>query len=239
MSPLLKLTNIRASYGKIRVLNGITCAIEEGEIVAFLGSNGAGKSTFLKAIAGSLRPIEGTIVFNGRDISSLSAHQITRAGIVLVPESRALFSDMTVEENLEMGAFTLKGSTVIKRAKDSMFEIFPVLRRRVNQIAGTLSGGEQQQLAIARGLISDPKILMLDELSLGLAPKLVEEVYEVIENIFEARGTTIVVVEQNITMALKVSQRGYIFENGKIAIEGDATSLLSNAYVKKVYLGSW
>jgi branched-chain amino acid transport system ATP-binding protein len=237
MGFLLDLKDVKASYGKIQVLHGITFSMEKGEIVAFLGSNGAGKSTLLKAISGGLRPIEGTIYFDGQDVSHLLAHKIVQKGIVLVPEGRALFAEMTVEENLDMGAFALKDEELIEKQKHLVFDMFPILKQRISQLAGTLSGGEQQQLAIARSLMSSPRIIMLDEPSLGLAPKIVEEVYGVIKSILKLGEMSFLLVEQNIVVALKVVQKGYILENGKISLQGDSFSLLNNNHVKKAYLG--
>jgi branched-chain amino acid transport system ATP-binding protein len=211
--------------------------IDQGELVALLGSNGAGKSTLLKTISGVTRTQGGRILFNGQEIQNLPTHRIVGLGIIQVPEGRCVFPDLTVIHNLRMGAFIRKDTAAIDRDLDFVFELFPRLRERKKQAAGTLSGGEAQMLAIARGLLSNPTLLMLDEPSLGLAPVVRESIFEVIQQIYREKGTTILLVEQNVKWALQVATRGYILENGKITLEASGRNLMENPYVQKSYLG--
>lgn len=234
---MLKVENLNVYYGVIQALKGISFHLNQGEIVALIGANGAGKSTTLKTISGIMHPREGTIQFNGEEITSKPAQEIVKLGVVHVPEGRRIFSRMTVLENLYMGAFTVNDKAQINRDIQAMFERFPRLAERKNQLGGTLSGGEQQMLTIARGLMSHPKLLLLDEPSMGLAPLLVEQIFEIIQTINE-QGTTILLVEQNAQMALAVSNRAYVIETGTITIEGNGDDLLKNDSVVRAYLGA-
>ncbi len=232
---MLKLTNVETFYGQIQALKGIDLEVNEGKIITLLGANGAGKSTTMKSIAGLLKPKNGTIQFMGEDITGLRPDQLLRKGISLVPEGRAILSSMTVLENLEMGAYQRKDKEVKDDIEDVM-KRFPILKERQTQMAGTLSGGQQQMLAIARALLSKPKLLLLDEPSMGLAPLIVADIFKIIKEIKEA-GTTVLLVEQNAKQALKIADYGYVMETGKIIIEGNAESLLENPQVVEAYLG--
>ena len=231
---MLTVENLHAGYGAIDVLKGITLRVDEGEIVTVLGANGAGKSTTLMTICGANLVRQGTITFAGKTITNLSAHEIVRCGISQVPEGRRIFSRLTVRDNLELGAF--QRSDPIGDDLDRVFELFPILRERSGQLGGTLSGGEQQMLAIARALMARPKLLVLDEPSLGLAPLLVAKIFEIIQMINRS-GTTILLVEQNANLALKIARRGYVLETGRIVLEDTAENLTNNADVKRSYLG--
>jgi len=233
---MLSIENIKVSYGKAMAIDGVSLKVEEGELVTLLGSNGAGKSTLLKTISGILKPHTGTIRFDDQDLHTMPPHQIVRLGIIQVPEGREVFPELSVLENLKMGAFTRKDSGVGKDL-DLVFELFPRLKERRRQWAGTLSGGEAQMLAIARGILSAPKLFMLDEPSLGLAPVIRNDIFKVIRQIHQERGITILLVEQNAKLALGMSSRGYILENGKVGLEGKGADLINNEYVKKAYLG--
>jgi len=228
--------NIHVAYGKIRALQGVSVRIEEGEIVTLIGPNGAGKSTFLKTVSGLLRPKIGEIIFEGRRLDNLAPHQITQKGVVQIPEGRRIFPLLTVDENLMMGAFFRKDRKVAERDKAGIFEAFPVLKERRKQLGGTLSGGEQQMLALGRALMSKPKLLMLDEPSMGLAPLYVHRVFEMVKEI-NKKGVTILLVEQNAQAALALAQRGYVLETGTVALEDSAKNLLTNDRVKQCYLG--
>ena len=233
---LLKVENLHVAYGAIRALQGISFQINEGEVVTLIGANGAGKSTTLRTISGLLRPIEGDIQFKGRSITRTPAERIVRMGVSQVPEGRQIFSRLTVRENLEMGAFTRTDKREIAESMERVFASFPRLKERINQQGGTLSGGEQQMLAMGRGLMSVPELLLLDEPSMGLAPILVEEIFNIIHGI-NAQGTSILLVEQNAAMALSVAHRGYVLETGSIVLEGSAQELLENRQVQAAYLG--
>jgi branched-chain amino acid transport system ATP-binding protein len=233
---LLKVENLHTFYGQIEALKGIEIEVAEGEIVTLIGANGAGKSTTLKTISGQLAPREGTIIFAGEEIQGVPAHQVAAKGIVHVPEGRRIFPRMTVEENLEMGAFLRNDADGIAADMEMVFELFPRLKERRSQKGGTLSGGEQQMLAMARGLMAKPKLLMLDEPSMGLAPVVVETIFETIERLHQ-EGITILLVEQNAAMALSVADRGYVLETGRIALTGSGKELLTNEQVRKTYLG--
>jgi len=232
---LLKLTNIETYYGQIQALKGIHLQVEKGQIVALLGANGAGKSTTMRTIAGLVKPKQGTVEFLGEDVTGLRPHQLLRKGISLVPEGRAILAGMTVLENLEMGAYHRKDSRV-KNDIQNVMRRFPILEERQNQLAGTLSGGQQQMLAIARALLSKPKLLLLDEPSMGLAPIIVAEIYKIIKDIKE-EGTTVLLVEQNAKQALKIADYGYVMETGKIIAEGTAEELLKDERIVEAYLG--
>jgi len=231
---MLVLENIHAGYGPIDVLKGITLRVNEGEIVTVLGANGAGKSTTLMTICGANPSRQGTITFAGKPITNLPVHEIVQLGISQVPEGRRIFPRLTVRENLELGAF--QRSDEIAGDLERNFDLFPILRERTGQLGGTLSGGEQQMLAIARALMARPKLLLLDEPSLGLAPLMVAKIFEIIHMI-NRQGTTILLVEQNANMALHIAQRGYVLETGRIVLEDSAANLMNNEQVRKSYLG--
>jgi branched-chain amino acid transport system ATP-binding protein len=233
---LLKLENVHSYYGHIHALKGITVEVNEGEIVTLIGSNGAGKSTTLRTISGMLRPKQGKVFYEGKDISKKAPHDIVMSGMVHVPEGRGIFPTLTVKENLEMGAFTVKDSKVIEERMEYGFSLFPRLKERISQHGGTLSGGEQQMLAIARGLMMDPRLLMLDEPSMGLAPILVELIFDIVREL-NKRGTTILLVEQNALMALSIAHRGYVLQTGEITIADSAARLKDDEAVQKAYLG--
>lgn len=235
MAKLLKVDNINVYYGAIHALKGISLDVDEGEIVTLIGANGAGKSTTLKTISGIMRPKTGGIEFQGQDITRVPAHKIVKMGLSQVPEGRRIFMQMTVKENLEMGAFTAPANT-IEGNLEKVYAHFPRLKERYKQVAGTLSGGELQMLAMGRALMSEPKLMMLDEPSMGLAPVLVEEIFEIIHNLHEA-GTTILLVEQNARMALSIADRAYVIETGNVTLSGDARELMNNDSVRKAYLG--
>ncbi len=233
---LLVVDGIAVTYGAVQALNGVSVRVAEGEVVTVIGSNGAGKTTLMKAIAGLLEARHGTISFEGKDITKMEAHVVVRQGISLVPEGRQVFGQMTIHENLVLGAYSRSGEA-LEQDFERCFELFPRLRERRTQRAGTLSGGEQQMLAIARGLMSRPRLLLMDEPSLGLAPRLVLEAFKVIENLRE-RGTTILMVEQMARMALRVSDRAYVLEHGQIVHEGASADLLNDPRVLGAYLGA-
>ena len=234
---MLELKSIESYYGKIQALKGIDLEVPEGGIVAILGANGAGKSTTLKTISGLIQPLRGQILFQGQSIHKKEPHQIVRMGICQVPEGRDIFMGLTVQENLKMGAFTRNDAKAIQNDMNRIFKSFPILKERARQQAGTLSGGEQQMLAIARGLMSNPKLMLLDEPSLGLAPLMVEEIFRIIAEI-NKEGVTILLVEQNANMALQTAQYGYVMETGSVALHDSAENLIQNDYVRKVYLGA-
>lgn len=235
MENILKVEDINVYYGAIHAIKGISFEVNEGEIVTLIGANGAGKSTTLNTVSGLLRSKTGSIHFLGEDIGKVPAHKLVERGLSQVPEGRRVFLQMTVQENLEMGAYTEKASTIPQNL-ELVYEQFPRLKERYKQVAGTLSGGEQQMLAMGRALMSSPKLLMLDEPSMGLAPILVEQIFEIIKNLHEA-GTTILLVEQNAQMALSIADRAYVLETGKISLSGPADELLHNDSVRKAYLG--
>jgi branched-chain amino acid transport system ATP-binding protein len=234
---MLELRNLTVSYGAITALHGISLSVPPGRIVTLIGANGAGKTTTLKAISGLLRARSGEILYDGKNIAGLPTHQIVKLGISHVPEGRMIFANLTVMENLQMGAYLQKDRQVIHRELDYVFATFPRLQERQQQIAGTLSGGEQQMLAIGRALMSKPKFLMLDEPSLGLAPLLVKTIFEKIVEINRQQGITILLVEQNANLALEVSHFGYVLETGKITLQGDSAALRQNPQVRSAYLG--
>jgi branched-chain amino acid transport system ATP-binding protein len=234
---MLELKSIESYYGKIQALKGIDLEVPEGGIVAILGANGAGKSTTLKTISGLIQPLRGEILFQGQSIHKKEPHQIVRLGICQVPEGRDIFMGLTVQENLKMGAFTRNDTKAIQNDMEQIYQSFPILKERARQQAGTLSGGEQQMLAIARGLMSNPKLMLLDEPSLGLAPLMVEEIFRIIAEI-NKDGVTILLVEQNANMALQTAQYGYVMETGSVALHDSAENLIQNDYVRKVYLGA-
>ncbi len=233
---LLEVTNLVARYGRITALSDVSLTVDEGEVVTLIGANGAGKTTTLRTISGLMRPASGTIRFDGRDITRVAPNEIVRAGIGHSPEGRRVFPRMTVRENLELGAYTRRAKDEIAADIERVLTIFPRLRERYAQKAGTMSGGEQQMLAIGRALMSRPRLLLLDEPSLGLSPKLVQTIFEVIRDI-SARGTTILLIEQNARQALAVASRGYVLEVGRIAHQGAAADLTASEVVRAAYLG--
>jgi branched-chain amino acid transport system ATP-binding protein len=233
---ILEVRNIRVRYGAIEAVKGISLAVDEGEVVTLIGGNGAGKTTTLKSISGVLRPAEGEIWFQGKRIDRMRAHEIVGLGICQAPEGRRIFARMSVRENLEMGAFGRRDGAAGAEDFDRVFRLFPVLKERLRQAGGTLSGGEQQMLAIGRALMARPKLLLLDEPSMGLAPILVERIFQIIREI-NAQGIPILLVEQNAQMALQTAQRGYVLESGEIVLEDEASRLLGNVQVRKAYLG--
>ena len=231
---MLKLDNIHISYGPIEALKGIDIEVEHGEIVCLIGSNGAGKSTTLMTISGILRPFTGDIIFNGKSIKGIPPHRIVEMGISQVPEGRRVFPKLTVKENLEMGGFSNRGN--FESSLEMVYNLFPILKERYKQMAGTFSGGEQQMLAIGRALMSRPKLLLLDEPSLGLAPIIVSKIFKTIKEI-RSEGVTVLLVEQNAKAALKLSNRGYVLESGSLVLQGTGEELLRNEKVRKSYLG--
>jgi branched-chain amino acid transport system ATP-binding protein len=235
--PLLELANVETCYGNIMALKGISLSIAEGEIITLIGSNGAGKSTTLMTICGIVPPRTGEIRFRDQPIQRVEPHEIVSRGISQVPEGRRIFPLLTVTENLAMGAFLRKDKAEIARDRDYLFSLFPILKERRHQPGGTLSGGEQQMLAISRALMARPSLLLLDEPSLGLAPLIARLIFRIIRQINEERRTTILLVEQNANMALRIAHRGYVMENGRITLEGSAEGLLDNEEVKRAYLG--
>lgn len=233
---MLKVNDLQVYYGAIHAIKGITFEVNEGEVVSLIGANGAGKTTTLHAVSGLLKPTSGEVSFLSSKIDNLSADKIVRKGIAHVPEGRRVFSQLSVQENLELGSFLVKDKNFIKNEYERVLTLFPRLKERLKQMAGTLSGGEQQMLAIGRALMSNPKMLLMDEPSMGLAPILVKEIFEIIKEC-NKQGMTILLVEQNAKMALNISHRAYVLETGKIVISDDAKKLLGNEEVKKAYLG--
>lgn len=236
VKPLLRVEDIHCGYDGVPVIKGISLEVFPGELVAIVGANGAGKSTLMKTIVGLIRPSQGNLVFNGERITGLPAHQTVRKGISYVPEGRRLFAKLSVRENLEMGASGVSSREEIDLRLDEMFTLFPKLRARADQMAETMSGGEQQMLAIARGLMSKPALLMLDEMSLGLMPSLAEKMMETVLAIHEA-GTTVLLVEQKVQEALEAAQRGYVLQTGKIVLSGSAEDLMNSDQVREAYMG--
>lgn len=233
---MLRVENIDVYYGELQVLRQVSLEVREGEIVALVGANGAGKTTTLKTISGLLHPRRGTIEFMGQASHKLEPHQIVSKGLIHIPEGRKLFPSLTVRENLELGSYGKEAKRKRRQSMDEVFAIFPALKGREGQAAGTLSGGEQQMLAIGRGLMSVPKLLMIDEPSLGLAPILMEQLFNMIKELNQG-GTTILLVEQNVFASLSMAQRGYVLENGQIVLQDEAKKLLANEGIRKAYLG--
>lgn len=236
MGKMLELKDVNVYYGAIHAIKGISLEVNKGEIVTLIGANGAGKSTTLRTISGLLKPKTGTITFEGNDIAGVKAHEIVKCGISQVPEGRRIFAEMSVMENLDLGAFIRKDKDGIAADIKHVFELFPRLEERKDQIAGTLSGGEQQMLAMGRALMSRPRLLLLDEPSMGLAPLLIKEIFNIIVDINKA-GTTVLLVEQNANMALSIANRAYVLETGRITLSGDAKKLAASEDVRKAYLG--
>ena len=233
---LLEIKDLKVSYGFITALKGINISVEEGQIVTLLGSNGAGKTTTLRTISGAIKPESGSITLDGKDIAGLPTYKIAKAGVTQSPEGRLLFSELTVEENLKVGAYGVKSKAQLKENFERVYKLFPILKERKSQIANTLSGGEQQMVAIGRALMSNPKILLLDEPSLGLAPLIIEEIFKAFTKIRE-EGTTILIVEQNALQTLKIADYAYVLELGSISLEGPASELISNKKLIDAYLG--
>ncbi len=233
---LLEIKDLHTYYGKIHALRGISITVEEGEIVTLIGANGAGKTTTLNTVSGLLTPKEGNVRFDGEDLTSVSPHKVVSRGIVQVPEGRRVFASLTVEENLKMGAFTVDDPAMVQQGIDNAYEMFPRLQERSTQIAGTLSGGEQQMLAMGRALMTKPRMLLLDEPSMGLAPQLVEYIFETIQRIHD-EGASILLVEQNAAQALSIASRGYVLQTGQILMADSAEGLAANEDVRRSYLG--
>lgn len=236
MGTMLTINDINVFYGAIHAIKGVSLEVNEGEIVTLIGANGAGKSTILRTISGLLKPKTGSIQFEGQEIAGMPAHEIVKTGISQVPEGRRIFAEMSVLENLELGAFTRKDKDGIKADMELVFNRFPRLKERISQLAGTLSGGEQQMLAMGRALMSRPRLLLLDEPSMGLAPLLIKEIFAIIQDINKT-GTTVLLVEQNANMALSIAHRAYVLETGRITLSGDAKELAASDEVRKAYLG--
>jgi branched-chain amino acid transport system ATP-binding protein len=237
MSSLLVLDDIHTYYGHIHAIKGISMEVNQGEIVTLIGANGAGKTTTLRTISGLVHPRKGKILLNGKDITGLPPHKIVAAGVGHVPEGRGIFPRLTVRENLEVGAYSVNDPAQVEQRMERVFEIFPRLKERIEQKGGTLSGGEQQMLATARGLMLEPLVMLMDEPSMGLAPILVETIFEVLRSLNQQHGTTILLVEQNALMALSVAHRGYVLQNGLIVLSDTAENLQNNKMVQKAYLG--
>jgi branched-chain amino acid transport system ATP-binding protein len=233
---LLALEGLQVAYGGIRAVKGIDVTVDPGELVCLIGANGAGKTTTLRAITGLVKPAGGRVMYDGQDVAGRPVYEIARRGMALVPEGRGVFPQLTIEENLDMGAYPRKDRAAVRQDIDRAFTLFPRLRERRKQTAGTLSGGEQQMLAIARAMMSRPRVLLLDEPSMGLAPLMVERIFEVIRTI-AAEGVTMLLVEQNARLALEVSRRGYVLEGGLVAFSGDAAALLGDPRIREAYLG--
>lgn len=234
---MLEVDNIHVSYDGVPALYGVSFRVEEGEIVSIVGSNGAGKSTVLRTISSLLRPTQGSIRMNGEDLTALRPHDVVLRGIAHVPEGRRLFNRQTIKDNLTLGAFTRRSQADREEVLEQVYEVFPILKKRLGQLAGTLSGGEQQMLAIARALMMKPKLLMLDEPSLGIAPKLVDEVFETLKEINEKQGITILLVEQHVHEALELADRAYVLQTGRVVMEGTGQELLQSDAIQKAYLG--
>lgn len=233
---MLDIKNVSASYGMVQILRDISFHVEEREIISIIGPNGAGKTTLVKTIMGLLHPKSGEIIFRDENIEKLFPYEIVKRGLILIPEGREIFPKMTVEENLKLGAYTSNGKNKVNEAKERVYQIFPVLKKKEKALAQTLSGGEQQMLVICRSLMANPKLLILDEPSLGLAPIIVEKVLDTVCKINE-EGVTILLVEQNIRDSLDIADRGYVLEQGKIILEGKSNDLLCNKHIKEVYMG--
>lgn len=233
---MLEVKDIEVYYGMIQALKGISFEVNEGEVIALIGANGAGKTTTLHTITGLLSPKKGSVVFEGQDITKVPAHKIVSLGMAHVPEGRRVFAELSVYQNLKMGAYTRKDKDEIAKTLEMVYKRFPRLEERKNQLAGTLSGGEQQMLAMGRALMSHPKIIVMDEPSMGLSPILVNEIFDIIKEV-SASGTTVLLVEQNAKKALSIADRAYVLETGKIVLEGDAKELMNDDSIKKAYLG--
>lgn len=233
---MLEVKDLKVNYGMIQAIKGVSFHVEQGEVIALIGANGAGKTTILHTITGLLAPKEGTVTFEGTDITKIPAHKIVPMGMAHVPEGRRVFANLSVLQNLKMGAYTRKDKAEMQQTLDMIYEHFPRLKERENQMAGTLSGGEQQMLAMGRALMSHPKIILMDEPSMGLSPIYVNEIFRIIQEVSKM-GTTVLLVEQNAKKALSIADRAYVLETGKIVLEGRASGLLDNEDIKKAYLG--
>ena len=233
---MLEVKDLKVNYGMIQAIKGVSFHVEQGEVIALIGANGAGKTTILHTITGLLSPKEGSVVFEGTDITKIPAHKIVSMGMAHVPEGRRVFANLTVLQNLKMGAYTRKDKTEIQETLEMIYKRFPRLEERQNQLAGTLSGGEQQMLAMGRALMSHPKIILMDEPSMGLSPIYVNEIFQIIQDVSKS-GTTVLLVEQNAKKALSIADRAYVLETGNIVLEGHASTLLDNDDIKKAYLG--
>jgi branched-chain amino acid transport system ATP-binding protein len=233
---MLQVEAVDVYYGDVQVLKQVSLEVKEKEMVAVIGANGAGKTTLINTISGILKPRKGSVSFKGKRISTTSANKIVAEGIVQVPEGRLLFPEMTVRENLEMGGYLL-GSQAVRKQLDSVFDLFPVLREREKQAAGTMSGGEQQMVAVGRALMSLPRLIMFDEPSLGLAPKLVQSIFEMVQRINKELGITVLLVEQNVQHSCQISDRAFVIENGEVVLQGTGAEMLQNAHVRRAYLG--
>lgn len=234
----LEVKDLHVSYGAIKAVRGVSFAVERGEIVTVIGSNGAGKSTIMNTLAALIKPVSGSIIFNGEDVTNAPPYSMVNKGLTLSPEGRQIFPRLTVEENLQMGSYTITDKTKFNNNIEEVYSLFPILRKRYKQLGGTLSGGEQQMLAIARAMMSEPELLILDEPSLGLAPIIVQELFKQIQHI-NRLGTTILLVEQNACMALRISDRGYVLETGKIVLSDTGKGLSENKMVNEAYLGGF
>lgn len=234
---MLKIQGLNSGYGEVQILWDLNMEIETGSITALIGANGVGKTTFLRTAAGAILPYSGEIIFNGENITNISQSKRAKMGIMMVPEGRQLYSGLPIEDNLMMGAYTRKDKKKIKEDLDWIYAILPKLRERRKQLAGTLSGGEAQMCAVARGLMAAPRLLLLDELSMGLAPVIVDELIKLLKNIHEERGLTILLVDQDVQTALEIASKGYVLVNGKVEMSGDSQSLLKNPDIQKAYLG--
>ena len=236
-APVLELQNVHTYYGQIEALKGLNMTVNEGEIVALIGGNGAGKTTTLRTISGMMKPGTGTVTYLGQNVTGLPSHQMIGRGMAHVPEGRRIFPQMTVRENLEVGAYTVGDKAAIDARIEEGFDLFPRLRERESQLGGTMSGGEQQMLAIARALMIAPKVLLLDEPSMGLSPLFVENIFSIVERLNRERGTTILLVEQNASMALGIAHRAYVLQTGEIKLSGNAQDIARDETVRKAYLG--
>lgn len=233
---MLEVKDLEVYYGMIQAIKGVSFEVNQGEVIALIGANGAGKTTILHTVTGLLAPKKGSVLFEGKDITKIPAHKIVSLGMAHVPEGRRVFADLSVYENLKMGAYTRKDKEEIEKSLDWVYERFPRLKERKNQLAGTLSGGEQQMLAMGRALMSQPKIILMDEPSMGLSPILVNEIFDIIQEVSKS-GTTVLLVEQNAKKALSIADRAYVLETGKIVLDGKAEALLNDDSIKKAYLG--
>jgi len=234
---MLHIDNVDVFYGDVQVLKKVSLEVKAGELVAVIGSNGAGKTTLIKSVSGLLKPRHGSISFEGKRISGLDASKIVAQGVVQVPEGRLLFPDMSVRENLEMGGYLVKGTKLLEERLKSVYDLFPILSERQKQQAGTLSGGEQQMAAIGRALMSSPKLIMFDEPSLGLAPKLVQSIFEMVVRINKELGISVLLIEQNVQHCCRISDRAYVIENGAVTLDGPGPDMLNNEHVRRAYLG--
>jgi len=234
---MLQVDGLDVYYGDVQVLKGITLDVKEKELVAVIGANGAGKTTLLKTISSLLKPRKGSITFEGKRISDMEAHQVVNEGIIHVPEGRLLFPEMTVRENLEMGGFQVRNASTLAQRMEAVYEMFPILKERSSQLAGTLSGGEQQMLAVGRGMMAGPKLMLFDEPSLGLSPKLVKQIFDMVLRINKELGVTVLLVEQNVKQSCQISDRAFVIENGELVLRGCGPDMLENEHVRRAYLG--